>query len=119
MRNMILAFVAAAVLTPSLVLANPGTYQGPVEITALKDLQGFTLSDQDVVVEGHIVRQINHDTFMFSDGTGEMMIELDDDIRLPAEGLNENVRVRLFGEYDAGMDKEIEVEQLQVLSTNS
>lgn len=71
-------------------------------------------TEQHVVVEGHLVRQLSNDKFMFTDGNTEVQIELDDDIRLAAP-IDATTRVRLFGEFEGGNTPEIEVDRIQVL----
>ncbi len=48
------------------------------------------------MVEGNLVRQLRNYTFMFSDGSNEIQVELDDDIHLNAT-LTPETKVRLFG----------------------
>lgn len=124
MKKIILASVAILAVSPTLALAKDGhehrsagvQYQGPVELsnvdTLLADTSMFT--EKNVVVEGVLVRQIKDDTFIFSDGKGEIQVELDDDIHM-AQPINEKTKVRLFGEYEGGTPPEIEVEHIQIL----
>ncbi len=126
MRNKIIAIAASVILLPSLAMAGNHhkdknesaqhqqvNFNGPVELTSLATLQEMTIGEQKAIVEGTIVRQIADGNFMFSDGTNEVVIDLDDDIRLD-QGINEQTRLRLFGEYEA-WDKEFEVDRVQVL----
>ncbi|HAS64067.1 MAG TPA: hypothetical protein DCS35_16815 [Vibrio sp.] len=116
--------VAALILAPSIALAggdnhhtqNNVQYTGPVELTDLTNLitDSSMFTEQKVVVEGKLIRQINHDTFIFSDGQSEVQIELDDDIILN-QALDANTPVRLFGEFEGGNTPEIEVDRIQVL----
>lgn len=71
-------------------------------------------TEQHVVVEGRVIRQLSGDKFMFNDGTTEVQIELDDDIHLAAP-LDATTRVRLYGEFEGGNTPEIEVDRIQVL----
>ncbi|NMR77498.1 YgiW/YdeI family stress tolerance OB fold protein, partial [Vibrio alginolyticus] len=118
MKKTIIATIAALTIAPSIALAKehnqtPSNVQfgGPVTVekldTLLKDSNMFT--EKDVVVEGNLLRQVRADTFIFSDGTGEVMIELDDDIRLNSP-IDQTTKVRLFGEFEGGNKPEIEVE---------
>ncbi|MFA0521550.1 YgiW/YdeI family stress tolerance OB fold protein, partial [Vibrio sp. 10N.222.55.E8] len=72
------------------------------------------LTEQDAIVDGKIVRQLNNDTFIFSDGQREIQIELDDDIHL-LQPLTADTKVRIFGEYEGGNTPEIEVDHIQIL----
>ncbi len=123
MKKIVTAIAATMILAPSLVLAKGDhkfdatiQYTGPVELTAvntlLEDTSMFT--EQNVVVEGHLLKQVNRDTFIFSDGNAEIQVELDDDINM-ATPIDATTKVRLYGEYEGGKVPEIEVEHLQVL----
>ncbi|MCG0031904.1 YgiW/YdeI family stress tolerance OB fold protein [Vibrio parahaemolyticus] len=123
MKKTIIATIAALTVAPSIALAKdpsktPSNVQfgGPVTVetldTLLNDSNMFT--EKDVVVEGNLLRQVRADTFIFSDGTGEVMIELDDDIRLNSP-IDQTTKVRLFGEFEGGNKPEIEVEQLVIM----
>jgi uncharacterized protein (TIGR00156 family) len=124
MNKMILVTAAAFILAPTFASANDGhhqqsnriSYTGPVEITSvdtlLKDTSMFT--ERNVVVEGKLLRQVKGDTFIFSDGKGEIQVELDDDI-IMNQPLNDTTKIRLFGEYEGGNTPEIEVDHIQIL----
>lgn len=124
MKKVILATAATIILAPTLAMAKDGDkyhqstiqYTGPVEVVTvdslLQDTSMFT--EKNVVVEGVLVRQLKGDTFIFSDGKGEIQIELDDDIHM-TQPIDHTTKVRLFGEYEGGNTPEIEVDRIQVL----
>lgn len=124
MKKTILAIAAAVILIPSIALADGGHHQisdgvqfnGPVELSNMTKLVADSnmFTEQHVVVEGNIVRQLSSDKFMFTDGNTEVQIEIDDDIRLAAP-LDATTRVRLYGEFEGGNTPEIEVDRIQVL----
>ena len=122
MRKTILTIASAVILLPTIAMANGQgdlnrhggvRFNGPVEVTSVAELKGIKLGETDAIVEGNILRQIQHDKFLFSDGTGEMVIEIDDDIRLD-QSIDEKTRLRLSGEFEA-WDNEMEVERLEIL----
>ncbi|HDY8137603.1 TPA: NirD/YgiW/YdeI family stress tolerance protein [Vibrio vulnificus] len=114
--------IAALTTTPAIALANNSStvqgisFDGPVNVSVvselLKDSNMFT--EKDVVVEGTLVRQLNKDTYIFTDGSAEIQVELDDDIRF-TQTINSNTRLRLFGEFEGGNTPEIEVDSLTLL----
>jgi len=124
MKKVILATAATLILAPTLAMAKDDDrnhqstiqYTGPVEVVTvdslLKDTSMFT--EKNVVVEGVLVRQLKGDTFIFSDGKGEIQVELDDDIHM-TQPIDHTTNVRLFGEYEGGNTPEIEVDRIQVL----
>ncbi|MEL7290929.1 MAG: NirD/YgiW/YdeI family stress tolerance protein [Pseudomonadota bacterium] len=122
MKKIVLATALSLIFAPALVMAKDKCapqmidYTGPVDIsnvaTLLQDSSVFT--DRDVAVEGVLIHQVGYGTFIFSDGNDEIEVELEDDIEL-SHPLNNQMRVRLFGEYEGGSKPEIEVKHIQVL----
>ncbi|MCU8164902.1 NirD/YgiW/YdeI family stress tolerance protein [Vibrio vulnificus] len=122
MNKTLIIAIAALTTTPAIALANNSStaqgisFDGPVNVSVvselLKDSNMFT--EKDVVVEGTFVRQLNKDTYIFTDGSAEIQVELDDDIRF-TQTINSNTRLRLFGEFEGGNTPEIEVDSLTLL----
>ncbi|EIA1297990.1 NirD/YgiW/YdeI family stress tolerance protein [Vibrio vulnificus] len=122
MKKTLIIAIAALTTTPAIALANNSStaqgisFDGPVNVSVvselLKDSNMFT--EKDVVVEGTLVRQLNKDTYIFTDGSAEIQVELDDDIRF-TQTINSNTRLRLFGEFEGGNTPEIEVDSLTLL----
>jgi len=110
MNKTLIIAIAALTTTPAIALANNSStaqgisFDGPVNVSVvselLKDSNMFT--EKDVVVEGTLVRQLNKDTYIFTDGSAEIQVELDDDIRF-TQTINSNTRLRLFGEFEGGV----------------
>ncbi|MDW1627141.1 NirD/YgiW/YdeI family stress tolerance protein [Vibrio sp. Y176] len=122
-KNTIIATIAALAIAPSIAFAKDNAqnqsnlqFNGPVTVekldALLNDSNMFT--EKDVVVEGNLLRQVRADKFVFSDGSGEVIVELDDDIQLNTP-IDHKTKVRLFGEFEGGNKPEIEVEQLVVM----
>ncbi|MGF1682419.1 NirD/YgiW/YdeI family stress tolerance protein [Photobacterium makurazakiensis] len=122
MKNIVTAIAAAAIILPTTVLAgeheqkNTINYSGPVDTVTVASLLADTsmFTEKDAVVEGRLIKQINADTFIFSDGTKEIQVEIDDDIRMP-QAINADTRLRLYGEYEGGNTPEIEIDRIQLL----
>lgn len=123
MKTLCYSIAAALIIAPTFALAkddhhqkNNLQYTGPVETISVTELLKDTsmFAEQDVVIDGHIIRQINKDTFVFTDGEAEIQVELDDDINLTTP-LTAESKVRLFGEYEGGNTPEIEVDHISVL----
>ncbi|MCG6299744.1 NirD/YgiW/YdeI family stress tolerance protein [Vibrio vulnificus] len=122
MNKTLIIAIAALTTTPAIALANNSStvqgisFDGPVNVSVvselLKDSNMFT--EKDVVVEGTLVRQLNKDTYIFTDGSAEIQVELDDDIRF-TQTINSNTRLCLFGEFEGGNTPEIEVDSLTLL----
>ncbi|USD68284.1 NirD/YgiW/YdeI family stress tolerance protein [Vibrio sp. SCSIO 43136] len=123
MKTLTTAIAIGLISLPTIALAgvkenrdNAIQYTGPVELSQVSELLQDTgmFTEKDVVVEGQLIRQINKDTYLFSDGVAEIQVELDDDVRL-AQPLSAESKVRLFGEYEGGSTPEIEVDHVIIL----
>ena len=71
---------------------------------------------QMVRVQGHLLSTIKSETYMFSDGTGEIVMEIDDD-DFPKQPVSEKTRIEVVGEVDTGLRRppEIEAESVRIL----
>lgn len=88
-------------------------YNGPVDLTPLASLKEIRWGDKDVIVEGRLIRQLANGDFILSDGKDEIVVELDDDLKL-SDAIDQNTKVRIFGEYE-GWDKKLEAEYIQMV----
>lgn len=72
--------------------------------------------DADVTVQGNLIRKLRDEKYMFSDGTGEIVVEIDDD-DFPRQPVDETTKVQLVGEVDTSRRRppEIEVDTVRVL----
>jgi len=52
-----------------------------------------------VSIEGTLTRKIGDEKYMFSDGTGEIKVEIDDD-DLPAKSVDERTKLVITGEVE-------------------
>lgn len=72
---------------------------------SVKDLANQK-NDAWVTLQGKLVSQVSHDKYLFSDGSGEIQVEIDQKVW---NGVNAgpNDTVKITGEYDRewGMDK--------------
>ncbi|MFK0573797.1 NirD/YgiW/YdeI family stress tolerance protein [Endozoicomonas sp.] len=75
------------------------------------------VDDMRVVLRGNLVKKIKHETYLFSDGTGEIQADIDDK-DFPAQPVNAKTKVELVGEVDLGRKYgvEIDVKTLRILS---
>ncbi|WP_117234037.1 YgiW/YdeI family stress tolerance OB fold protein [Vibrio maerlii] len=123
MKKTVIAIASTLILAPTLALAGGKhdkdhsiQYTGPIETTSvatlLEDTSMFAEVD-NVAIDGQIIKQLSKDVFVFSDGSNEIQIDLDD-VRLKAP-LNAETKVRIFGEYEGGSTPEIEVDHIQLL----
>lgn len=109
-------------LTGALLFQLPAAnaqYTGPTARTAprnVADILKNPIDDQDVVLRGHILRQLSKEKYMFSDGSGEIRVEIDTK-KFPPQPINEKTLVELRGEVEKDFMQapEIDVDTLFVI----
>lgn len=119
MFKKIIALCAAMALAPTVMANNfgQGGFQGPgatSTVVKVAELSGFGMDDRPVILEGNVIQQLNHEMYKFSDGTGTINVEMDDDMPLPA--FNSSTRVRLYGEIDSEfMGNKVDVKRIELI----
>ena len=108
--------IALAMCISSISFAD---YTGPGaggEPTSVAAINKAPKDDMYVVLEGKLLRKKKHETYIFSDGTGEIPVEIDDHL-MPTQNINENSLVEIRGEVDAGVMEtpEIDVKEIRVI----
>lgn len=108
MASTAISFSAAA------YAANQGGYTGPAtNIITVEQIQGLN-DDTFVILQGNITQALGDEMYVFSDGTGSVNIEIDDD---DWNGLNvgPDDLVVIKGEIDKnGNVTEIEVDEVMM-----
>ena len=96
-------------------------YEGPGSETIKTVEEAKKASDDvEVVLTGHIIRQINHEDYLFRDATGEINVEIDGDewgaIREP---VTPEMTVRISGEVDYHRTEptDIDARQVEIIET--
>ena len=84
--------------------------------TSVSQILQDTKDDQRVTLRGQVTSQISEEKFVFNDGTGEIQLEIDDNLT-KVTPLTPPVEVELIGEVDKGMisDTEIEVKSYKLV----
>ncbi|MFT0850470.1 NirD/YgiW/YdeI family stress tolerance protein [Achromobacter sp. F4_2707] len=117
LKNRTLA-VALAVVGASWAFSAQAQYTGPANSPAasVDAILKAPKDDQDVVLRGHLLRKTGNEKYVFSDGTGEIIAEIDDD-DMPNEPVSETTTVELRGEVDTGRNRapEIEVDSVRIV----
>lgn len=114
------AALVCLLVVPAAWAAGPSAgYSGPSAIAPVRSVRAILdnpVDDQAVVLEGHVVRQLVKETYVFSDGSGQIQIEIDDD-DLPLQGFDHTTRVQITGEVDTRWwrSPEVDVDQVRVL----
>lgn len=128
-RYVVPALLAACALTlastasaqysgPSAGKAKSG-YAGPTTSASQLDVASILAKpkdDQKVILQGKLLRKTGKEKYIFSDGTGEIVAEIDDD-DFPREHVDENTNIEIAGEVDTGLTRppEIEVDVVRVI----
>jgi uncharacterized protein (TIGR00156 family) len=95
-------------------------YTGPGTPASLTDVKGLhtAMNDQHVMLEGRIVSQIDGDTYVFADDTGQVKAEIEPRLFPNGQPVDANTRVRITGKLDKAWNDapmEVDVTQLTVL----
>jgi uncharacterized protein (TIGR00156 family) len=74
------------------------------------------VDDQRVTLRGNITRHIGGDKYMFSDGTGEIRVDIDDH-QFPPQPINEKTLVEIMGEVDTDFMQftEVDVKSMRIV----
>ncbi|AZG12694.1 MULTISPECIES: NirD/YgiW/YdeI family stress tolerance protein [Cupriavidus] len=110
--------VAGAVLASAAAQAQ---YAGPGAVsttTTVKDLLAQGRDDQQVLLQGRIVRHLGGEDYEFADATGKMRVEIDHQLlsgHHPA--IDDKREVRLTGEFERKVigQPHVEVDRLEVV----
>lgn len=113
--------VAVAVLAlagiSGAALADSTTHEKmqPVATSVSQILQD-TKDDQRVTLRGQITKQLSEEKFIFSDGTGEIQLDIDDDLTRITP-ITPPVEIEFIGEVDKNLisDTEIEVKSYKLV----
>lgn len=88
----------------------------PYAKTTVATIKADPKDDMKVTLEGNILRKTGHEEYVFSDGTGEIGVEIDDE-DFPKERVDQNTKVKIEGEVDTHLlkDADIDVERLTLV----
>lgn len=114
------AILVAILASGAAVMGAQAQYVGPMgssQASSVKAILADPKDDQTVTLRGTLVRKTGDEEYIFSDGTGEIMVEIDDD-DFPQVRVDENTRVEIHGEVDTRLRRapEIEVDAIRVLT---
>lgn len=112
----ILLILAAASLPLAAMSQQPAAPAGGArQLTTVDAILNQPQDDQVVRLRGRIVSAVRGDTYVFADDSGQINIEIDDDI--PRDRITVGAEVEIVGEVDAADDDgdeglEVEVERI-------
>ncbi|MDN5842992.1 MAG: NirD/YgiW/YdeI family stress tolerance protein [Alcaligenaceae bacterium] len=110
--------LALAIAAGAFIVPAHAEYTGP-SVTGEGTVEAILanpVDDQNVTLQGNLLRRIGHEKYIFSDGTAEIVAEVDDK-DFPAEAVDEKTKVEIIGEVDTGLNRapEIEVDSLKMV----
>ena len=95
-----------------------GGFTGPgTDVAVITVEQAKGLNDEAMVIlRGNIQKQVGEEMYIFSDGTGTINVEIDDDDWM-GQNIGPDDLVEIKGEIDKGWTKlEIEVDQINTVN---
>lgn len=121
MKKFAFATLFALATTSAFADFNTNTQAGGFQQAApaaISVKQAMSATDNSMItLEGNITQQIDDDEFWFTDGTGQIKVEIE---RHVWNGLNvgSNDKVRIFGKLDNEMFEKAELEVLRIEKAN-
>ena len=121
MKKFALATILALATTSAIAGFNGNNTQGGFQqatSAAISVKQAMSAADNSMItLVGNITQQIDDDEFWFTDGTGQIKVEIE---RQVWNGLNvgPNDKIRIFGKLDNEMFDRAELEVLRIEKAN-
>lgn len=116
-RSPLAAFFTVAFLL--IISPAQAQYTGPLAAPAVsveEVLKNYS-DDQEVQLQGHILRQLSPKKYVFSDGTAEIVVEIKPKRFEGLPKFDEKTQVEIFGEVDTSLYRapEIEVDMIRIV----
>ena len=114
-RNAIIFSSIIALGIPAAVQAQyvgPSTQKAP---TTVADVLKNPVDDQNVVLRGHLIKKVGNEKYLFSDGTGEIRVEIEAE-DFPVQKIDDKTLIVIRGEVENDFLKspEIDVEMISI-----
>ena len=111
--------LAAAALALAIPTGVQAQYVGPSTqktSQSVAEILKNPVDDQYVVLRGYLLKKIGKEKYMFSDGTAEIRVEIDDR-DFPSQKINDKTRVEIRGEVEKDYleSPEIDVKSVSIL----
>ncbi|BDM62622.1 hypothetical protein NFHSH190041_00740 [Shewanella sp. NFH-SH190041] len=114
--------ISAAFLLASLFAGSAmAAYNGPATVAPVTDAQSAQQAKDGAKAQltGKIVKSLGDEKYVFQDGTGEITVDIDNDL-LTNINFDENTPVVLIGEVDNDWNsQEVEVDTISLVPTNA
>lgn len=119
MKTLLASAAILAMMSPAVF----AQYQGPSEQpqaspayveTTVSAILADPKDDAKVTLQGMLINKIGDETFTFRDDTGEILVEIDDD-DFPNQPVTETTIVRIEGEVDTHLIKDVDIDAERVI----
>ncbi len=107
------SLLAGTALTVHAQYTGPGSKparsapQAPIKTVA--DVIKNGKDDQMVTMTGQVVKQVGREKFLFRDASGEIRVEIDDDV-MPTQPFDDKTRVEITGEVEKDFLRSVEID---------
>ncbi|MEZ5446449.1 MAG: NirD/YgiW/YdeI family stress tolerance protein [Gammaproteobacteria bacterium] len=105
-RSIALAALLAVAPFASAQFFGPGAQGSANNVKAVLD---DPVDDQYVVLRGNLTSQVGSEKYMFSDGSGQIRVEIDDDV-FPRHRIGPDTAVELYGEVEKDFMQSVEID---------
>lgn len=112
-RNSLAAAVVVVVALSALACAD---YYGQRREPAknVREILDHPVDDMQITLRGLIVERVEKDDYLFSDGTGEIIVDIDDDELPKGRPLQANTHVEIHGEVEYKIFKKLKIDAKRV-----
>lgn len=101
--NKVITTISSLLLVSTVMVSNAhAQYVGPShnnKAGSVADILKSPVDDQRVVLEGVILKKVGHEKYIFSDGSAEIRIDIDDE-KMPTTRIDDKTKVQIHGDVD-------------------
>ena len=84
----------------------------------IREIMSSYYDDMKVVVKGYLFKRLSHDKYMFKDGTGEIIVDIDEKY-MPDQDITPKTLIKIYGEIDIksryGHKVEIDAHKIEII----
>lgn len=112
------AIIFSSVVALGIPLAAQAQYVGPSTQKApmtVADVLKSPVDDQNVVLRGHLIKKVGNEKYLFSDGTGEIRVDIEAE-DFPVQKIDDKTLIVIRGEIENDFLKspEIDVDMISI-----
>lgn len=118
LRTFLLLALSLGIATSATAqFVGPGASNAPATVQSILD---SSQDDQTVTLQGTVLEKVGNEKYTFSDDTGQIRIEIDDDV-FPPQRISPDMTVEIYGEVEKDFlrSPEVDVERLTIVDATS